>query len=90
MKALRKKYRLAPGVQVREEEFGLLFYHRNGPRLFCLSCGRLLQDRFFLGEIPLEQWLTEVTSRSPVPEARLRSLVRTLDRLQEKGVIVDC
>jgi len=90
MNAFRKKYQLAPGTQVREEEFGLLFYHRDGPRLFCLSCGRLLEDRFFLGEVPLEQWFREKTSRTPVPESRLRSLARALLRLKEKGVIVDC
>jgi len=89
MNALGKKYQLAPGIQVREEEFGLLFYHWNGPRLFSVSCGRLLEARFFLGEIPLEQWLGEKTSLSPVPESRLRSLAQALNQLQEKGVIVD-
>jgi len=90
VKAATKKYRLAPGAQVREEDFGLLFYHRDGPRLFWLSSGRLLEERFFRGEIPLDQWLSEASARSPVPAARLRSLVRILERLQEKGLILDC
>lgn len=90
MNALRKRYQLAPGTQVREEEFGLLFYHRDGPRLFWVSCGRLLEGRFFMGEIPLEQWLREKTSRTPVPESQLLSLAQALNQLKEKGVIVDC
>jgi len=90
MNVLRKKYKLAPGTQVREEDFGLLFYHRDGPRLFWVSCGRLLEGRFFSGEIPLEQWLREKASQTPVPESRLLSLAKALDQLKEKGVIVDC
>jgi putative mycofactocin binding protein MftB len=90
MNGLGKKYRLAPGAQAREEEFGLLFYHRDGPRLFWLPCGRLLEDRFFLGKITLEQWIREVSAWTPIPQSRLRSLVRALNRLEEKGVIVDC
>ena len=42
-----RRYKLAPGTQVREEDFGLLFYTMRGPRLFFLKCGRLLEPGFF-------------------------------------------
>ncbi|MDY7036296.1 MAG: mycofactocin biosynthesis chaperone MftB, partial [Thermodesulfobacteriota bacterium] len=44
------KYILAPGTQVREEDFGLLFYTMTGPRLYFLSSGTLLADSFFQGK----------------------------------------
>ena len=42
-----KKYKLAPGTQVREEDFGLLFYTMSGPRLYFLNSGDLIQADFF-------------------------------------------
>jgi putative mycofactocin binding protein MftB len=90
MNAFWKKYKLAPGTQVREEDFGLLFYHRVGPRLFWVPCGRLLEVRFFQGEIPLKQWLREESPRILVPDSRLLSLARALNQLKDKGVIVEC
>ena len=59
MKEKTKRYRLAPGTQVREEDFGLLFYTKKGPRLFFLKCGRLLELDFFKGEASLAQWKRE-------------------------------
>jgi len=81
-----KRFRLAPGTQVREENFGLLFYTMKGPRLFFLTCGRLLGPGFFAGEISLAQWGKE----NSLPENSLPKLVGSLNRLRDKGVILEC
>jgi putative mycofactocin binding protein MftB len=81
-----KKYGLSPGTQVREEDFGLLFYTMNGPRLYFLRCGSLLESDFFKGEISLARWLER---RCP-SEAEALSLENSLARLKAKGVILEC
>ena len=84
------KYRLAPGTQVREEDFGLLFYTMKGPRLFFLPSENLLGDRYFLGEKTLKGWLEDHTGIGPLAQHRLAGLKKALDRLSKKGVIVAC
>ncbi|MFC1533619.1 mycofactocin biosynthesis chaperone MftB [Thermodesulfobacteriota bacterium] len=81
-----KRYILAPGTEVREEDFGLLFYTMKGPRLFFLKCGRLLEPGFFRGEMSLSQWL----ARLSLIESQALSLKNTLTRLKAKGVILEC
>jgi putative mycofactocin binding protein MftB len=84
------RYKLAPGSQVREEHFGLLFYTMTGPRLYFLSCGGLLGRGFFNGELSLEKWIRQNTSGDSVPKTLIRSLKNSLNQLQEKGVIIGC
>lgn len=43
-------YRLADGVQVRREKFGLLFYDYRGPRLYFVPSQDLMEDDFFNGK----------------------------------------
>jgi putative mycofactocin binding protein MftB len=81
-----KRYKLAPGTQVRREDFGLLFYTMRGPRLFFLNCGRLLEPGFFGGEMTLAHWERE---RS-LPEAASLGLMRSLTELIDKGVLLEC
>ena len=82
------RYRLAPGTQVREEDFGLLFYIMAGPRLYFLASGDLLEERFFGGEWTLAEWLAAGLKGRPLSQSRVASLKAGLDRLCEKGVIV--
>jgi len=82
----RKRYRLAQGTQVREEDFGLLFYTMKGPRLFFLKCGRLLEAEFFRGEVSLEGWKKD---RS-LSEGASLGIEQSLERLKDKGVILVC
>jgi len=82
------RYKLAPGTQVRQENFGLLFYTMAGPRLYFLSSGELLDSPFFQGEFTLDQWIQKSTKQHSVPAARVLELKKTLDQLREKGVIV--
>ncbi|MBI4767052.1 MAG: mycofactocin biosynthesis chaperone MftB [Deltaproteobacteria bacterium] len=84
------KYRLASGTQVREEEFGLLFYTMNGPRLYFLASGKILGDSYFLGEKTLKDWLAEHPGLGPMAQHGLAGLSKALDRLSEKGVIIAC
>jgi len=82
------RYTLASGTQVREEDFGLLFYTKTGPRLFFLSSGELLREDFFTGEFSLENWMDEKTVDGPVTESRLNNLKKGLNHLKDKGVIL--
>ena len=91
-KANRKerRYVLAPGAQVREEDFGLLFYTMYGPRLFFFPCGKILDSRFFNGRTTLEKWLGPVSGQGPSLSARVAGVETSLQQLKEKGVIVEC
>ena len=84
------KYRLCSGTQVREEDFGLLFYTMAGPRLYFLSSGDLVDCDFFLGASTLEEWLEKKIDRDSLPGARISELGKGLNRLMEEGVIVEC
>ena len=84
------RYKLAPGAQVREEEFGLLFYHRAGPRLYFLNCGPLLDEHFFAGEFTLEKWMDRNTAGVSITPSKILSLKKNLDKLKKKGVILEC
>ena len=82
------RYRLAPGTQVREEDFGLLFYTMAGPRLYFLGSGDLLEERFFGGKWTLAEWLATGPKRRSLAQGRVAGLEAGLDRLCQKGVIV--
>ena len=84
------RYKLAPGSQVREEHFGLLFYTMAGPRLYFLSCGGLLDRDFFKGDLTLEIWIRQHTNENAVAKTLIQSLKSSLNQLQEKGVIIEC
>ncbi|MCG2721091.1 MAG: mycofactocin biosynthesis chaperone MftB [Thermodesulfovibrionales bacterium] len=84
------RYKLARGTQVRQENFGLLFYTMAGPRLYFLSSGELLDDPFFQGQSTLDQWIQKSTKQNSVPVARALEIKKTLDQLREKGVILEC
>ena len=86
---LKTKYKLARGSQVREEDFGLLFYRMNGPRLYFISSGDLISPDFFEGVMTLEEWI-EKNNKRGVGEAGISELVKILAQLSEKGVIVEC
>lgn len=84
------RYKLAPGSQVREEDFGLLFYTMSGPRLYFLSCGGLLDRDFFIGDLTIEAWINQHPDSNIVSKTVLHSLKKSLDHLREKGVIIEC
>ena len=71
------KYVLASGNQVREEDFGLLFYTMRGPRLYFLSSGQLLGPSFFEGKLSLERWV-EMNGKGPAPLNRMEEIRKVL------------
>lgn len=85
-----KKYILAPGTQVREEAFGLLFYTMAGPRLYFMSSGNLINSDFFQGALTLDQWIGQRFGQNSVTKAQISELRTSLNRLKEKGVILEC
>ncbi|MEN6440342.1 MAG: mycofactocin biosynthesis chaperone MftB [Syntrophobacter sp.] len=88
--SMTARYKLAPGSQVREEDFGLLFYTQRGPGLFFVSSGNLLDEDFFLGNLTLEEKLRQLSLPGSLADARLSELEKTLDMLKNKGVILEC
>ena len=87
--AKERTYVLASGTQVREEDFGLLFYTMVGPRLFFLPLGDLLESPFFEGEFTLEQWIGQQARLGSVPKGRILGLKKALKQLRDKGVILE-
>lgn len=81
-----KSYRLASGTRVREEDFGLLFYTMQGPHLYFLSCGPLLESAFFEGEKTLSQYFKD----RGLCGSQCLLLEGHLDHLREKGVLLEC
>ena len=85
----KTRYKLAPGTQVREEDFGLLFYTMTGPRLFFISSGDLINSDFFQSKMTLEQWIGKQVGRDVVETHSVSELKDGLRRLTEKGVILE-
>jgi putative mycofactocin binding protein MftB len=83
------KYVLGSGTQVRDEDFGLLFYTMRGPRLYFLSSGQLLDSSFFQGELTLDQWV-RLKDEKPPPKRSKEGIKKVLEQLRGKGVIVEC
>lgn len=84
------RFTLAPGSQVREEDFGLLFYTMAGPRLYFLSSGDWIGSDFFEGIVTLEQWLRRHAGPGSVTDSLMEQITAGLNHLKEKGVILEC
>jgi len=84
------RYILSSGTQVREEDFGLLFYTMRGPRLYFLSSGPLLDSSFFQGELTLDEWMRLKQEEGSAPEEPILGIGKALDQLKDKGVIFEC
>jgi putative mycofactocin binding protein MftB len=82
-------YILAPGTQVREEDFGLLFYSMPGPKLQFASSGNMLSSQFFIGKLTTKQWLAERDPGNTITSEQRLGLIKVLSQLTEKGVIIE-
>ncbi len=78
-------HRLAPSVQVRPEESGLLFYCSKGPRLYFLNSGSTLNPDYFVSDICLNTWLGK--NRTVTTDIK-EKLAAALDELVKKEVLV--
>jgi putative mycofactocin binding protein MftB len=82
------RYRLAGGVQVRQEEFGLLFYDYRGPRLYFLPSKDLVQDHFFNGKNTTRELVESICAEHDWPHRLVSSKVsEILALLKMKGLI---
>lgn len=84
-------YKLWDGVQVREEDFGLLFYDYRGPKLIFLPSKDLIPEDFFSGDRTAGALVDSLCSRHG---ESYRDLVRDqVDRILEillsKGLIYE-
>jgi putative mycofactocin binding protein MftB len=84
------RYRLAPGSQVREEDFGLLFYTQQGPGLYFVGSGKLLGAEFFRGRQTLKAWSRQWDDPGPSAADRWSAVNSALESLRKKGVILAC
>ena len=84
---INSRYKLNYGSQVREEDFGLLFYKMQGPRLYFVSSSDLLPPDFFNGDMTLEEWLGE--ENKDIPDSMISELRGLFDHLCENGVIIE-
>ena len=85
-----KKYILSSGTQLRQEDFGLLFYTMKGPRLYFLPLKQWIEPSFFQGRHTLSQWMEETGIKDMIPGHYLKKIETCLERLNEKGVILEC
>jgi putative mycofactocin binding protein MftB len=85
-----KKYRLSSGTQVRQEDFGLLFYTMRGPRLYFLPLKDFIEPRFFTGKYSLSQWLEQKNKTIDVSGNAMGKIDKSLRQLCDKGVILEC
>lgn len=84
------KYQLSFGTQVRQEDFGLLFYTMRGPRLYFLPLGAFLDPSFFTGDESLRQWAEQKNRETTVSGGYLEKIEKSLDQLVDKGVLLEC
>ena len=85
---LKSVYRLARGVQVRNEVFGLLFYDYRGPRLYFVPSKNLISDAFFDGQQTVADLVDNLCAKISLPCERVHDqLVQLLERLEQKGLI---
>jgi putative mycofactocin binding protein MftB len=84
------RYKLAPGTQIREEDFGLLFYQMQGPRLYFLSSGKHLRENFFSGDKTLPALLHRPGGSPESMKNIAAKIEKALSELAGKGVIVEC
>jgi putative mycofactocin binding protein MftB len=85
---LDSAYRLAEGVQVRNEVFGILFYDVRGPRLYFVPSKNMITDEFFEGKQRVADLLERLYAEMPRPRNWVRDQLRQiLEKLERKGLI---
>jgi hypothetical protein len=82
---------LAHGVRVRIENFGLLFFCHDGPKLTFVHTGSLIHPEFFSGQVTLREWLkSQSLSKSEEELLNLELKISiVLSSLVDKGLIFE-
>ena len=81
-------YKLADGVQVREETFGLLFYNYRGPRLYFVPSKDLIDADFFNGQQSVSGLITSICTRKVWARAQVEErITQILAKLEDRGLV---
>ena len=81
-------YKLADGVQVRAEKFGLLFYNYRGPRLYFVPSKDLIDVDFFNGRQSVSGLIASICARKRWTRAGVgERITQILAKLEDKGLI---
>ena len=81
-------YKLADGVQVREEKFGLLFYNYRGPRLYFVPSKDLIDVDFFNGRQSVSGLIASICARKGWTRVGFGERIKqVLAKLEDKGLI---
>ena len=81
-------YRTADGVQVRQENFGLLFYNYRGPRLYFVPSKDLIDADFFNGRQSVSGLIASICARKGWASAAVgERITQILAKLEERGLI---
>ncbi|SPF50518.1 hypothetical protein SBDP1_870030 [Syntrophobacter sp. SbD1] len=81
-------FRLAEGIQVRREKFGLLFYNYRGPRIYFVPSKKLIDDDFFDGKQTIGQLIDSIQSEHALPRKKIEHSLKTIfQTLEDKGLI---
>ena len=87
---MNKVYRLAQGVQVRKEIWGLLFYSQSDHKIHFIRSKDMLYPWHFDGTWTFDHIIREIAERLEIPfEAVERSIKKVIDRLIEKEMVVN-
>ncbi len=81
-------YRLAPGVALRSEPFGALVYHYDSRKLHVIQSREAADFIAGLdGVCSLDAAVAEFVSRHALPPAAADALLRTIERLENTGIV---
>ena len=81
-------YNLSKGVQVRKENFGLLFYNYAGPRLYFVPTLDMISNDFFEGKQKVKELIDHLESKYHWPRQWIEDRVgQILEVLEQKGLI---
>jgi putative mycofactocin binding protein MftB len=87
---LNKVYRLAKGVQVRKESWGLLFYSQINHKICFIKSRDLLHPEYFDGSWACERLICDIADRSNTSVESINSSIQTaMEHLIKKEMIVN-
>jgi putative mycofactocin binding protein MftB len=85
---MTSRYRLCQGVQVRSESFGLLFYHYDGPKLYFVRSGDLVDEHFFAGQQSFGEIVDLLGETRGWPrETAQQQLAKLMQLLKTRGLV---
>ena len=82
--------RLARGVQVRKENWGLLFYYQAQHKVLFVRSGDWLHPRYFDGTWTFAGLVSDIAKRAGIPAKAIElSIQKIINRLTKSGLIVN-